>query len=570
MNLPYSFCFQLIIVVVICITVINGQPTESNYISLSENLVCGFISLPNDSTFDELSGNAASTFNVEKRPSAIIMCKCEKDIIITINWIQQFLDNTTFRIRSGGHSLGGHSLSLNGIIIDLSFMKNIEILNDDKLSIEPGVLLRDFEDWKHINSNYTQTIPHGACPGVAIGGYAAGGGIGLTVHQYGPLSDYIYGINIILCDGSLYQIFKDDHYSTKCISQCNENNEISYDKLQKLLFAIKGGGGGNLGIITKYYFNTVNDPNNVNAFALSYPLKTRKNVYDAFNAYKKILNFYQIIEEYFSMYFYISPFTDNDIINYPFNYQIMFEWIYFLPSTFSAPSLNDIITKINEYMEMEYVEETSFIATDISLTNIYQQIIYPPLNFNGSYLSFASSRLISSDDDFNEEYINKLIDNMMSDYIMSPIISIQPIFILESLGGKIRQQNDNSALPNQNREAWSVMGHFFLFFNTPKRNNWNISKHLRDEYDKNIHSLLGNKKYMDYMDDISTINQYYSTHEIQILKIIQNDIDPNKCFNFELGIASFSECSATDQKVIQINESLHAVTQNNTSKKSDN
>ena len=86
------------------------------------------------------------------------MCKCESDVAGTMKWIQPYLLSglTTFRIRSGGHSQGGYSLSLNAIIIDLSLMKNInitELLTDDVnnlLSIEAGVLLGDYENWGSI------------------------------------------------------------------------------------------------------------------------------------------------------------------------------------------------------------------------------------------------------------------------------------------------------------------------------------------------------------------------------------------------------------------------------------
>ena len=71
------------------------------------------------------------------------MCECEEDIIITMKRLQQYLNTTTFRIRSGGHSFGGYSKALNAVLIDLSTMKDVQMLGkaNDRLSIQPGIKL---------------------------------------------------------------------------------------------------------------------------------------------------------------------------------------------------------------------------------------------------------------------------------------------------------------------------------------------------------------------------------------------------------------------------------------------
>ncbi len=68
----------------------------------------------------------------------------------------------------------------------------------------------------------------------------------------GVTTDYIYGISVVLCDGSLYQIFENDNINTKCLQGCDESSEFDDEELQELLYAIKGGGGGNFGILSPF------------------------------------------------------------------------------------------------------------------------------------------------------------------------------------------------------------------------------------------------------------------------------------------------------------------------------
>ena len=134
-------------------------------------------------------------------------------------------------------------------MIDLSQLKNIEIVESAQISIEPGVTQAEYEIWKSENPSFQYTIPHGVSPLPAVGGLATGGGIGLTTRQWGVTTDYISGVRVILCDGSLWQIFENDETNTKCLEECDGDMDLDSDDLQELLYAIKGGGGETLALL---------------------------------------------------------------------------------------------------------------------------------------------------------------------------------------------------------------------------------------------------------------------------------------------------------------------------------
>ncbi len=118
------------------------------------------------------------------------------------------------------------------------------------------------------------------------------------------------------------------------------------------LYDIRGGGGGNFGIITKYYFNTVNDPEYPFCFHLFFPLKTREDIINAHTAFKNIFDDFPSI----------SSKLNNEQNHFPYFFAIRFFCIY-LPSTANEINFNQIINKFTYYMKSGYV------ATEINYYN---------------------------------------------------------------------------------------------------------------------------------------------------------------------------------------------------------
>ena len=83
-------------------------------------------------------------------------------------------------------------------------------------------------------ANAGATIPAGSCSSVAIAGLALGGGHGLAGRAFGLTSDNLVGAEIITADG--------------CVHQVSRTSEPD------LFWALRGGGGGNFGIVTQLKF----------------------------------------------------------------------------------------------------------------------------------------------------------------------------------------------------------------------------------------------------------------------------------------------------------------------------
>jgi FAD/FMN-containing dehydrogenase len=134
-------------------------------------------------------------------------------------------------VRSGGHSLAGHSVSEGGIVLDLADMRALAIDADRRIAWAQTGLTA---------GQYTAAAgAHGLATGfgdtgsVGIGGITLGGGIGYLVRKYGLTIDDLLAAELVTADGQVLQVDEGSH--------------------PELFWAIRGGGG-NFGVATRFRF----------------------------------------------------------------------------------------------------------------------------------------------------------------------------------------------------------------------------------------------------------------------------------------------------------------------------
>ncbi|WP_420573505.1 FAD-binding protein [Kordia sp.] len=169
-----------------------------------------------------------------KMPASIAYCKNAKHVQYCLKQCRK--NNIPFRVRSGGHQHEGMCSANKVIIIDLSEMHTLPDFDKDtkKLWIPAG---------KQLGQVYAElaekgkTIPGGGCQSVNVGGLTQGGGWGVSVRKFGLTCDSVTKIEVVLANGDIV--------------------EASKDKYADLFWALKGGGGGNFGIVTRFEFKLV-------------------------------------------------------------------------------------------------------------------------------------------------------------------------------------------------------------------------------------------------------------------------------------------------------------------------
>jgi FAD/FMN-containing dehydrogenase len=153
------------------------------------------------------------------------------------------------RARSGGHSYAGYSTLSGGVVLDLRKMNSVQVDRSHGIArIGPGAQLIDV--YARLAA-HGATLPAGSCPSVGITGVTLGGGMGLAGRAFGMTADNLVGAQIVTADGRLRQVGKHTDPG--------------------LLWALKGGGGGNFGVVTQLQFRIHRLPSSAAYFNVTWP-----------------------------------------------------------------------------------------------------------------------------------------------------------------------------------------------------------------------------------------------------------------------------------------------------------
>ncbi|HEX3300619.1 MAG TPA: FAD-binding oxidoreductase [Actinomycetota bacterium] len=162
-------------------------------------------------------------------PRAIVRVASTRDVARTIAFAREH--GFTFAARSGGHSYAGYSLS-NGVVIDVSGLDDVTAdVAAKRATVGSGASLMQVANGLAPDG---LVVPGGTCATVGIAGLTMGGGQGVTGRRFGLTCDSLEAATVVLADGS--------------VVHCDANRH------DDLFWALRGGGGGNFGVVTSFTF----------------------------------------------------------------------------------------------------------------------------------------------------------------------------------------------------------------------------------------------------------------------------------------------------------------------------
>lgn len=166
----------------------------------------------------------------------IELCDNAEDVAIALQ--RAVHDGLRPTVRSGGHCYEGFVYdNPGGVVLDLSMFADTKPVPDaPKYRIAAGTQLG--EAYSDLYKRYDVILPGGSCGSVCAGGHICGGGYGLLSRLHGITIDWLSAVDILTVDtgGKVVQ------------------RRIDASHEPDLFRACRGGGGGNFGIITNYYF----------------------------------------------------------------------------------------------------------------------------------------------------------------------------------------------------------------------------------------------------------------------------------------------------------------------------
>ncbi|WP_299391118.1 FAD-binding oxidoreductase [uncultured Gelidibacter sp.] len=187
----------------------------------------GRVVLPEDSDYNEMR----KVYNamIDKRPGLIAMCENVEDVIAAVNFGR--VNNLLVAIRGGGHNGAGLGLCNDGLVIDLSGIKFVEVnTSDSTVKVGGGNIWNEVDQVTH---EFGLAIPSGMVSTTGVGGLTLGGGIGYLTRKYGLTIDNLLEADMVLADGKFVTV------------NAKENTD--------LFWAIRGGGG-NFGVVISFKF----------------------------------------------------------------------------------------------------------------------------------------------------------------------------------------------------------------------------------------------------------------------------------------------------------------------------
>jgi FAD/FMN-containing dehydrogenase len=187
----------------------------------------GPVLLPGDPGYDD----ARSIWNsmIDRHPAMIVRCAGTADVAAAIGFARD--NGLPLAVKGGGHNIAGSAICDDGLVIDLSGMRDVHVDPRSRLAwVGGGALLSDVD---HETQSCGLAVPLGINSTTGAGGLTLGGGFGWLSRMHGLSVDSLVGAEIVTADGKRHWASAQDE--------------------PDLFWAIRGGGG-NFGVVTLFQF----------------------------------------------------------------------------------------------------------------------------------------------------------------------------------------------------------------------------------------------------------------------------------------------------------------------------
>src|SRR6476469_3411702 len=181
---------------------------------------------PGDADYDE----ARAVYNamIDKRPALIARCADANDVATAVGFARDH--GLLLAIRGGGHNGAGLGTCDDGVVIDLSLLKDVEVDPGNKtVRVGGGCTWNDVDT---ATNQHGMATPSGIIATTGVGGLTLGGGLGHLTRKCGLAIDNLLEAELVLASGERVRASAGEH--------------------PDLYWAIRGGG--NYGVVTSFLF----------------------------------------------------------------------------------------------------------------------------------------------------------------------------------------------------------------------------------------------------------------------------------------------------------------------------
>ena len=165
----------------------------------------------------------------DRRPGLVIQPADAADVSRALALARA--EGLALAIRSGGHSVAGHSAIEGGLLLDLARLRSLEIDPAGRTAWAGAGLTAG--EYTTAAAEHGLATGFGDTPTVGLGGLTLGGGLGFLVRQHGLTIDDVLAAEIVTADGAVRRV------------------DAAHEP--DLFWALRGGGG-NFGVVTRFQY----------------------------------------------------------------------------------------------------------------------------------------------------------------------------------------------------------------------------------------------------------------------------------------------------------------------------
>jgi hypothetical protein len=182
---------------------------------------------PEDAGYEE----ARKVYNamIDRRPALVARAAGPDDVAKLVDFARK--RELLLAVRGGGHNGAGLGTCDDGVVIDLSLLRDVQV-DPQARTVRVGGGCTWGEVDRATNEHGLAT-PSGIISTTGVGGLTLGGGLGHLTRKYGLAIDNLLEVEMVLAGGERVRVSSDEH--------------------PDLYWAIRGGGG-NFGVVTSFLF----------------------------------------------------------------------------------------------------------------------------------------------------------------------------------------------------------------------------------------------------------------------------------------------------------------------------
>ncbi|MBW3663418.1 MAG: FAD-binding oxidoreductase [Actinobacteria bacterium] len=166
---------------------------------------------------------------IDRKPAVIARCSSAADVAAAVRHARE--RDLTVTLRGGGHNVAGTAVCDDGLVIDLSAMRAVDVDPQSRtVRVEAGALWAGVDERTQAHGLATTG---GVVSHTGVAGLTLGGGIGWLMRKHGLTIDNLLAVDAVTANGELLRASADEH--------------------PDLFWQLRGGGGRSVAVTAFTY-----------------------------------------------------------------------------------------------------------------------------------------------------------------------------------------------------------------------------------------------------------------------------------------------------------------------------